>query len=92
MGKSMEELMLYERVEKRNYVEGPLTECLRASKLDALACTYGVLGRSKTEVLTILYKGGHKDRINVTGNSLSAILTEAVKQVTTHDATDYIRE
>lgn len=43
-----------------------------------------------TETVTITYFGGHTDRINVTGNSLLAILHEVVREIDGHHAHGHI--
>ena len=45
-----------------------------------------------TEIVTINYYGGHTDRINVTGNSLLAILHEVVREIDGHHAYGHISE
>ena len=74
--------------EKRIYVELYIKPTLKAAQLDVVNVSYRLEG--PLEVMTIEYDGGHKDRVNVTGNSLEAILTEAVRQVTGHNATGYM--
>ena len=75
--------------EKAEYVTGPLTDSLREAELDVETAVYHRLHPS-LEVLTIRYIGGHEDHINITGNSHAAILQEAVRQATTHDAHGFI--
>jgi hypothetical protein len=65
--------------EKKWYVEGPLEQVLQASYLDVDSVRYEKNG--SMEVVTINYIGGHRDRINVTGNSLEAILRDVVRQI-----------
>ena len=74
--------------EKKWYVERLLEPVMQASYLDIQGLTYK--NKAGTEVVTIHYVGGHKDRINVTCNSLSAILLEVVRQAVSHDAVGYM--
>lgn len=74
--------------EKRWYVEGPLEQLLQASYLDVDSVRYEKKG--SMEVVTITYIGGHIDRINVTCDSLAAILKEVALQVTGHNAVGYM--
>lgn len=65
--------------EKKWYVEKFLEPLLQASYLDVDSVRYEKNG--SMEVVTITYIGGHRDRINVTGNSLEAILRDVVRQI-----------
>jgi hypothetical protein len=65
--------------EKKWYVEKLLEPVLQASYLDVDSVRYEKNG--SMEVVTINYIGGHRDRINVTGNSLEAILRDVVRQI-----------
>jgi hypothetical protein len=74
--------------EKKWYVERLLEPVLQASYLDVDSLSYEKNG--SLEVVTIIYIGGHRDRINVTWNSLGAILKEVALQATGHDAVGYM--
>lgn len=74
--------------EKKWYVEKLLEPVMQASNLDVDSVRYEKNG--SMEVVTINYIGGHRDRINVTWNSLSAVLLEVVRQAVSHDAVGYI--
>jgi hypothetical protein len=76
--------------EKRIYVELYIKPTLKAARLDVVNVSYRL--RGPLEVMTIEYDGGHKDRVNVTGNSLEAILKEAVREATGHNAVGHMRE
>lgn len=74
--------------EKKWYVEKLLEPVMQASYLDVKVLTYEK--KAGTEVVTIHYVGGHEDPINVTGNSLAAILKEVTDQAIGHDADGYM--
>lgn len=74
--------------EKKWYVEKLLEPVLQASNLDVDSVRYEK--NSSMEIVTITYIGGHRDRINVTWNSLAAILKEVTDQAIGHDAEGYM--
>lgn len=74
--------------EKKWYVEKLLEPVLQASYLDVDSVRYEK--NSSMEIVTITYIGGHRDRINVTWNSLAAILKEVTDQAIGHDAEGYM--
>ena len=76
--------------EKQNYVEQILAKAVGAVGAGVRHLSYGMEG--STEIVTVNYYGGHTDRINVTGNSLLAILHEVVREIEGHNAHGHICE
>jgi hypothetical protein len=77
--------------EKLWYVTKKLEPAMKAAGLDIAGLDYAKYGDyGDIEIVTINYYGGHTDCINVTGNSLAAILKEVVRQAIDHDAVGYI--
>lgn len=74
--------------DKQHYVERILTPAVVAAGADVIFLSYEKKG--STETVTITYFGGHTDRINVTGNSLLAILHEVVREIDGHNAHGHI--
>lgn len=74
--------------EKQHYVERILAPAVEAVGADVTYLSYEK-GRN-TEIVTVNYYGGHTDRINVTGNSLLAILHEVVREIEGHNAHGHI--
>lgn len=76
--------------EKQQYVERILAPAVGAVGAGVTYLSYGMEG--STEIVTVNYYGGRTDRINVTGNSLLAILHEVVREIEGHNAHGHIRE
>ena len=74
--------------DKQHYVERILAPAVVAAGADVTYLSYGSEG--STEIVTVNYYGGHTDRINVTGNSLLAILHEVVREIDGHHAFGHI--
>nr|WP_288793793.1 hypothetical protein [uncultured Eubacterium sp.] len=76
--------------EKQHYVERILAPAVGAVGAGVTYLSYGMEG--STEIVTVNYYGGRTDRINVTGNSLLAILHEVVQEIEGHNAHGHISE
>ena len=78
--------------DKQHYVERILAPAVVAAGADVIFLSYDRKGNlyGSTETVTITYFGGHTDRINVTGNSLLAILHEVVREIDGHNAHGHI--
>ena len=74
--------------EKQHYVERILAPAIEAVGAGVTFLSYGK--ERSTEIVTVNYYGGHTDRINVTGNSLLAILHEVVREIDGHHAYGHI--
>lgn len=83
---------IYEQ--KKQYVEKTLTMAVIAVEADVNYLSYDRKSNlyGSTETVTITYLGGHTDKINVTGNSLLAILHEVVREIDGHHAYGHIYE
>lgn len=83
---------IYEQ--KKQYVEKTLTMAVIAVEADVNYLSYDRKGNlyGSNETVTITYFGGHTDQINVTGNSLLAILHEVVREIDGHHAYGHIYE
>lgn len=81
---------IYEQ--KKQYVEKTLTMAVIAVEADVNYLSYDRKSNlyGSNETVTITYFGGHVDRINVTGNSLLAILHEVVREIDGHRAYGHI--
>lgn len=80
--------------DKQHYVERILAPAVVAAGADVIFLSYDRKSNlyGSTETVTITYFGGHTDRINVTGNSLLAILHEVVREIDGHHAYGHIYE
>ena len=74
--------------DKQHYVERILAPAVEAVGEGVTFLSYEK-DRS-TEIVTVNYYGGHVDKINVTGNSLLAILHEVVREIEGHNAHGHI--
>ena len=76
--------------EKQHYVERILAPAVEAVGAGVTYLSYEKV--RSTEIVTVNYYGGHTDKINVTGNSLLAILHEVVREIEGHNAHGHICE
>lgn len=83
---------IYEQ--KKQYVEKTLTMAVIAVEADVNYLSYDRKSNlyGAIETVTVHYFGGHTDRINVTGNSLLAIMHEVVREIEGHNAHGHICE
>lgn len=72
------------QIEKKAFVEGPLLSCIRAANCGVLCLTYHA-GPTFTggllESVTIGFDGGGERHVDVTGDSLVAIIADVLKGV-----------
>lgn len=64
---------------KKQFVEYELSRVLRACNEDILACTYESINGA--EYVTVLFKNNAKYHVDVTADSLIAILYDVVKLI-----------
>lgn len=81
---------IYEQ--KKQYVEKTLTMAVIAVEADVNYLSYDRKSNlyGAIETVTVHYFGGHTDHINVTGNSLLAILHEVIREIDGHHAYGHI--
>lgn len=81
---------IYEQ--KKQYVEKTLTMAVIAVEADVSYLSYDRKSNlyGAIETVTVHYFGRHTDHINVTGNSLLAILHEVVREIDGHHAYGHI--
>lgn len=89
----MEDMNIYEG--KKAYIDRYLSPAVNQTEADVAYLTYEweIRPGSRTaslEIVTVHYYSGNTDRINVTANSLVAILHEVIREIDGHRAHGHI--